>query len=234
VTDLEQHLLAQLEQSKDFFWHRLRWRAVRGWLPKQGAFRLLDVGAGAGLLGEYVRDDFPAAEYMFDEPIESLRGVLTQRHGADRDWTGRSDWPDVAAVTLLDVLEHQADERHFLEALHRRMPSGARLIVTVPALQSLWSEWDVKLGHVRRYDKDELCHALKAFDFEMQEVSYLFPEMLAPAVVRRLRGGAANGAEFPILPKPINEALTALGRISLRARRFAPLGTSLIAVADKR
>ena len=42
---LERHLAHQLEHGRSFFWHRLRWRAVAGWLPDE-PFVLVDVGSG--------------------------------------------------------------------------------------------------------------------------------------------------------------------------------------------
>lgn len=230
--NLETHLLAQLDQSKDFFWHRLRWAAVKPWLPRDSG-DLLDVGAGAGLLGEYLRSDRADLRYCFVEPLASLRAALAQRHGAEADWSDRDDWAGASVLTLLDVLEHQVDEQEFLSTVARRMRPGARLIVTVPALQALWSDWDVKLGHVRRYDRVGLARAVAGHGWQLRELSYLFPEMLAPAVVRALRNPRSSGAEFPVLPRPVNAALTALGTLSIRARRFAPLGTSLLCVLDK-
>ena len=194
---------------------------------------MLDVGAGAGLLGEYLRDEFPRAAYCFDEPIASLQSALEQRHGTERNWTGRRDWMGVDFVTLLDVLEHQPDDRAFLGTLFERMPPGARLILTVPALQSLWSSWDAQLGHVRRYDRTSLSNVIAQFPFEVRELTYLFPELLAPAIARRFGRGPTGREEFPVLPKALNASLTALGSVSLKLRQFMPLGTSLLAVVDK-
>ncbi|MBK7861330.1 MAG: methyltransferase domain-containing protein [Archangiaceae bacterium] len=232
MSSLETHLLAQLEQSKDFFWHRLRWAAVKRWFPDR-PFALLDVGAGAGLLGEYLREERPEVAYHFVEPLESLRESLTQRYGPERDASAQEHWRDVDVVTLLDVLEHQGDDYSFVAGLYARMPAGARLIITVPALKALWSDWDVKLGHQRRYDKRSLRQVLASQPFVVRELTYLFPEMLPAGVVRALRNQTAEGAEFPVLPGPVNKTLTALGRLSLEARKLAPLGTSLLAVVDK-
>ena len=62
---LEAHLRHQIDRSGRFFWHRLRWKAIQGYLPQQGSFTVVDVGAGAGLLAEYLSRDRPEAVYRF-------------------------------------------------------------------------------------------------------------------------------------------------------------------------
>src|SRR3979411_891512 len=88
-------------------------------------------------------------------------------------------------LALLDVLEHQADDRAFLDDLLHKMARGSTLIVTVPALMALWSGWDVALGHHRRYDRRSFRRAIAGLPVEVIEVSFLFPEMVPLALVRK-------------------------------------------------
>jgi hypothetical protein len=144
------------------------------------------------------------------------------------------------------VLEHIEDDRAFLFDLTAQMVPGATLIMTVPALQRLWSQWDVSLGHHRRYNKRMLRSLLAAVPLRVREISYLFPEMLAPALMRflapalmRFRTSPAGSAppdasaEFPDLSPATNELLYRVGVASLRFRRLWPAGTSLLVVADR-
>jgi hypothetical protein len=235
VSTLEAHLQRQAEHSRGFFWHRVRWQAVAGELG--GAeFTLTDVGAGIGLIGDLLAAGYPGARYRFVEPLASLAADLDARFGPDANAGDAASYADSAYVTLLDVLEHIEDDRAFLESLAGKMAPGATLIMTVPALQRLWSSWDVGLGHYRRYDKRQLRALFASLPFRVREISYLFPEMLAPALVRRARrrtdGGEAT-AEFPDLSPRVNDALYRIGLTTLRARRAWPAGTSLLLVADR-
>jgi hypothetical protein len=234
VDALEAHLLRQIEHSTDFFWHRLRWRAVAEHLPASGAFTLVDVGAGIGLLGEWLARDRPEAAYRFVEPISALEARLEARHGAGANARWEDAHRDAGHLALLDVLEHQPDDHAFLGDLVDRMRPGARLILTVPALMALWSQWDEALGHHRRYDRIGLARVVGALPVEIEELSYLFPELLPAAFVRRRARAGASGAEFPDLPPALNEALYRVGVVSLRARRLWPAGTSLLAVLRRR
>jgi hypothetical protein len=234
---LEAHLRRQIEHSQRFFWQRLRWRAVRGYLPVDAPFNLVDVGAGAGLLGSFLQRDRPSASYRFAEPIDSLRGFLKEQFGAQADMTNATDYGNVQFVTLLDVLEHQEFDEGFLDGLVGKMAFGSILLLTVPAMKSLWSQWDVALGHFRRYDKRSLLQCVQGLPLSVLEVSFLFPEMVPLAMVRARRGAEnhadENGsAEFPDLPALVNDALYGLGTASLTLRKKWAFGTSLFLAAQ--
>lgn len=234
MSALEEHLSRQIEHSRGFFWHRLRWKVVSEYLPRDESFTLVDVGAGAGLLGEFLRREFPLASYQFVEPIGALAAALEVRFGSESNVETRERYAGAQYVTLLDVLEHQEDDRAFLADLAGRLDPGAVLLLTVPALRSLWSGWDVSLGHFRRYERSTLLRAADVSGLRPLEVSYLFPELIPPGLWRRrsrppAEAGAAS-AEFPDLPKPVNEVLYLVGRASLRLRLRWPAGTSLLGV----
>ncbi len=235
---LEAHLQRQIEHSRDFFWHRIRWKAVSGQL-RERRFELTDVGAGIGLVGEYLARQHPESTYHFVEPLPSLVAELESRFGPQANANQAKSYAGSRYVTLLDVLEHIEDDRAFLGDLVAKMEPGATLILTVPALQRLWSPWDVALGHFRRYDKASIVRVFAGLPVELREVSYLFPEMLPAAVARRrLRPAgagaqAAQSAEFPDLSPTVNRLLYAVGSATLRLRRLWPTGTSVLAIADR-
>jgi methyltransferase family protein len=229
VDALERHLERQAERSKDFFWNRLRWELVSAGLGGD-CRRLVDVGAGPGFLGEFLDRRRPEVEYWFVEPIDGLESMLVDRYGPEANRRERG-FEGASHVTLMDVLEHQEDDRAFLADLANRMDPGATLLLTVPAMPSLWSSWDSMLGHHRRYTKPVLREALDSLPLRVEEESYLFPELIPLGTARRLRrsSGAAEDAEFPQLSKPVNECLYRLGRATTRMRRLWPKGTSLFA-----
>ncbi|HEU4943664.1 MAG TPA: methyltransferase domain-containing protein [Solirubrobacterales bacterium] len=233
---LEEHLSRQAERSQSFFWNRLRWDLVCSRLPATRPAELVDVGAGTGFLGDVLASRFPNVAYRYIEPLESLEDTLANRFGAEANRRESETFGEADFVTLLDVLEHQEDDVSFLRDLAAKMAPGSTLILTVPAMPSLWSEWDVVLGHFRRYRKDTLLSAVGDSPLEVVELSYLFPELLPLGWLRRIRRGAADassngaGAEFPDLPSWVNNGLYRVGRGSMRMRRRWPAGTSLLAV----
>jgi hypothetical protein len=229
---LEGHLNRQMERSREFFWNRVRWELIQSHLPS-GPFELVDVGAGPGFLGDYLADNRPDAHYNFVEPIDGLERSLIERFGASAN-RRETDYRGAAVITMMDVLEHIEDDRGFLAALAGKMEPGAMVLMTVPAMPSLWSNWDVLLGHYRRYTKASLASAVELSGFEIVERSYLFPELIPLGWWRRLREragaeDAADDAEFPDLPDPLNETLYRVASGTKAARSIWPAGTSLFA-----
>ncbi len=240
MSELERHLTAQSENFGNFFWHRLRWKAVSEYFPAHRDFDLLDIGAGAGHFGTFLSTHFPRARYHFVEPIAALEERLVSRFGASRDAAHRPDYGDMDIVTLLDVLEHQEHDVAFLADVVERCRPGATLVLTVPALMTLWSSWDVALGHYRRYDRRELSDVLSRLPLEVLEVNYLFPELVPAGRFRAWRsrrtGSAPDAPEasFPKLPDALNGLLYRLGSPAVVHRRHVPRGSSLIAAARVR
>jgi len=74
----------------------------------------------------------------------------------------------------------------------------------------------------------------------VDEVTYLFPELLPPALVRRAARGRVGGArdgrvvDFPELPATLDRALRVLSGLTYRGRRWWPVGTSLLLVGHRR
>jgi hypothetical protein len=231
---LERHLVEQYELPPDFFWHDVRWQAVNRHLPS-GPITVLDIGAGTGRLGAQLADERPDARYRFVEPLTGLESRLVSKFGADAN--ARDDARvDADVVTLLDVAEHQADDVGFLADLAGRSDPGTRFVITVPASMTLWSAWDVELGHHRRYTRPSLTDTMRAAGLDVTECTYLFPELWPVGLVRRVRHPASradtvNGSpEFRPIPRTANSLLRGIGRVSVAARRYVPFGTSVLGV----
>lgn len=239
MTDsLEHHLHRQVTRSRDFFWHRVRWQAAKTQFPVDRHFTVVDVGAGVGLFGDYLEAEYPAGAftYLYTEPLQGLESSLQERFGAENNVKDADFWEGADIVTIMDVTEHIRDDYEFVGAIIAKMPPGCRLVMTVPALNSLWCGWDDALGHYRRYDKPMLRALFRNFPVNVVEISYLFPELLPAALVRKRtkRSATDSDAEFPDLPRALNRTLETIGNVTLRTRRFSPRGTSALVVAVKR
>lgn len=212
------------------FWHRVRFGLIVDHLRTRPTTAVLDVGAGSGLLGDHLRPT--GVRYRFSESSPALRQALTERFGESALDDGapiRSD----TVVTVLDVAEHVEDDAGFLAELADRMQPGAGLVVTVPALGWLYSSWDTDLGHFRRYGKRELRALVERCGFDVHEASYLFPELIPPALLRKLRRSTGEAADFPNLPSFVDRVAAVVSGATARLRRWWPVGTSLLVVAHR-
>jgi SAM-dependent methyltransferase len=62
----------------------------------------------------------------------------------------------IDCIYTLNVLEHIEDDLATIRALGERLVRGGRLVIYVPAFQSLYTSMDRKVGHVRRYRRADL------------------------------------------------------------------------------
>lgn len=232
MDDLESHLVGQ-DVDRTSFWHEIRASVVIDLLSVESPV-VADVGAGTGFLGEVLARSHPSARYRFLEPIETLANSLSARYGDEARLHSLAEICEASMVTVLDVIEHVEDDRGFVIEIVQAMSPGARLVLTVPALPFLWSRWDVVLGHHRRYTKRTLAKLFDGLPIGDLRIQYLFPELLPPALIRRVAGGRVgrgedgNISEFPELPRWLDRLLWSIGSVSSRLRRFWPLGTSLV------
>jgi SAM-dependent methyltransferase len=235
---LRAHVASIARLPPDYFWHAHRYRLALAALPAS-ARSVLDFGSGDGGFARALLSA-PGAEGR--EVWAHDADASAREHLAPELDAGRARWladPETRAgtfgfVSALDVLEHCADDAAETRRLARLLAPGGILLVTVPAFPALWSDWDRRLGHVRRYRRGELAALLEGAGLRVERVSYFFSYLL-PAAWRRARFGAGAGAEFPRVPAALNAALNALGGIErawLR-RRDLPAGTSLLAIARR-
>lgn len=102
-------------------------------------------------------------------------------------------------VCAFDVVEHVADDARALAELTRVLKDDGTLVFSVPLHRASWTEFDVAVGHCRRYDREDLLgiiadHGLvleKSAAFGMQPKSRLLVSvglwMLKHARARALR-----------------------------------------------
>lgn len=210
-----------------------------------------DVGSGNGFVAQAIQSN--KIEVVAVEPARagaiasSRRGVVTNVCGFLDQFYLPSD--SLQAVGCFDVIEHLADPQEFLVEIRRILRPGGLLLLTVPALPSLWSHVDIVAGHFRRYTKSSLGSEIERSGFVSLDIRYFFFFMLVPIFLfRRL--------PFLLLPtRPIEEvgiqSVRELGATSrttanpmlkmafkmesaLAHLGSAPLGTSLLGVFVKR
>jgi len=132
--------------------------------------RLLDFGAGAGTFAA------PLAGRGFDVwCVESDSSLVKQMRDAGlRAESSLASVPRSAfdLVYSLNVLEHIEDDRRIVALLAETLRPGGRLLVYVPAFESLFTSMDRKVGHLRRYTTRTLGRAIAAGGLTVEEMRY--------------------------------------------------------------
>ena len=238
---------ANLEKVEREHWYYAGKRElVREWIGRTGALQrdslLLDCGAGTGIFAETMRGDCRVR--VLDDHAESLV-ILRRRFSAEEIIEGSATkipLPPASCdvATALDVLEHIPDDQGTVNEMHRVLRPGGCAVVTVPAMMSLWSDWDEVLHHQRRYKADELRALFAPGQWEILHWNYtnvaVFPAVwLVRRWQRWRKPGKGGRAEDRLPPAWLNGILRRIfvGLGLVRGVKF-PAGVSLLLVARKR
>jgi 2-polyprenyl-3-methyl-5-hydroxy-6-metoxy-1,4-benzoquinol methylase len=104
--------------------------------------KVLDVGCGRGVvLGELANRGFEV--HGQEISAEAARGVDPRAEIRIAASVAEAGYPDCSLdeVIIWHVLEHLPDPRGTLEALHRALKPGGRLVVAVPNFESAQARW---------------------------------------------------------------------------------------------
>ncbi|MFL5826532.1 MAG: class I SAM-dependent methyltransferase [Thermoleophilaceae bacterium] len=239
-------LNAMIELDDRHWWYRGRRRVVTSTLDRLelpvGA-EILDAGCGSGrTLDDLIR-------YGSVTGIDPSRSALdaARARGHSRVFAGhleRLPFEDASfdLVTCLDVLEHTASDVVSLRELRRISRPGARLVVTVPAYQLLWSRHDDANLHYRRYRRGTLRESANVAGWSVERTSYFNSLLLPPAALVRLaervlpRSRRAR-SDLRLTPRALDPVLAVpmyAEALLMRAGVKLPAGLSLLAVLVNR
>lgn len=215
----EQYQLHAEVESRHWWFvarRRIATALVRELLPPSPESLILDVGCGTGgnlasLAREYpcvgadpspeaialARHHNPDVEFVCGTPQDELASLL----------------PHVRLVTVMDVLEHVADDFSLLADLVSLTSPGTYFLLTVPAGMELWSQHDVSFGHYRRYDEERFRRIWRDLPVDERLVSHLnsrlYPliHLLRSRNRRRRQTWGDHGTDLHVPPPLVNRFL---------------------------
>ncbi|QGG96137.1 glycosyltransferase [Actinomarinicola tropica] len=208
-----------------------------GWLVDMLAPHLrgdiVELGAGHGTLTQRLAAFGPVTAV---EP--SPRGVARMRErfaGDDRITVVEGDAASLPpgccdTVVLSNVLEHIPDDVAALRTLRAALRPGGRVVVFAPAFDALYSEFDAKVGHHRRYRLGGLRRRLRQAGFDVVDARYVnalgavawfvYARLLRQVPTRPLSAGLYDRLAVPLVRR-------------MEAGRSVPVGQSVLAVGER-
>ena len=173
------------------------WDCVRCWRPL-----ILDVGCGTGSTTAGL---VWYGKVTGVEPVKEYRDVA-KKNGIDcLDGTAErypASCKKYDVITLFDVLEHCENDSLALREAKRHLKHDGVVILTVPAIQSLFGSADAYWGHLRRYNKRQLLHVASRAGLVPVECFYW--NWLALPVIALYRLWYRDG---PVRPMPAPKGL---------------------------
>lgn len=234
--------LARLEARN--FWFRSRNRLIAWALRRYFAHAqsLLEIGCGTGFVMAGIAGAVPGIRIAASEAHVAGLGFAAQRvPGACLMQMDARAVPFAAefdVVAAFDVIEHIEDDRAVLREMHRAARPGGGILLTVPQHPWLWSEFDVRARHVRRYTARELRGKVLAAGFEIVKMTSFVSLLLPLMLLSRLRA-RAPGPDYDALAElriagwrnAMLGGVLACERGLIRAGLAFPAGGSLLLVA---
>jgi len=219
--------------EKEHWWFKSKRKIIKYFIKKYGKpGSLLDIGCGTGITLLELKDSFEV--FGVDSSKIALefckkRGLKNLKLSPAEKLPFKDESFD--NILALDMLEHTDDEL-VLKEIYRVLKKDGTLIVTVPALQMLWTKHDEIFQHKRRYNKKELKEKLIKYNFKIQKLSYwnfiLFPLAIIYKFINKK-------SHIQPAPKYLNKLLTAGLSIDNFFIKFInlPYGVSLIGIFKK-
>jgi SAM-dependent methyltransferase len=79
------------------------------------------------------------------------------------------------SVTTAETLEHVPEHDRAVSELARVLVEGGRLVGTVPAGPTQWSDWDEWAGHLRRYSRKDMIALLEGAGLDAEVIVWGWP-----------------------------------------------------------
>ena len=145
---------------------------------------VVEVGAGTGnfsklLLGESPRTlALVEPSAMFEHLQRNISAIDTETELTLYNSIFRNVSAEIAGkrrpdtIIYINVLEHIENDAEELRAIYQTLAAGGRCLMFVPALQSLYGDFDREVGHFRRYGKKALEEKCRSAGFNVERSRY--------------------------------------------------------------
>ena len=196
---------------------------------------VLEVGAGHGTFTAMLAST--AKRVVASDLSERCVSRLRERFSGEQSVEILHGSVDSAAghgpfdsVILINVLEHIQDDDGALREISRLLRPGGRVVLWVPAFSLLYSDFDRKIGHYRRYRRPELRTQLARAGYEVRDIRYVNAVGAVAWLVlaRLLRRTPTRGTPVKVFDRYFVPRLKRLER-----RWPPPFGQSVLAVATR-
>lgn len=175
--------LAYPEGIESHYWQKARAKILFDTLSEEKINHLsfLEIGCGKGTVIRLLRKkgiEIKGVELADINPDEEVKEFIESgKNALDLDAELRNS---IDGILLLDVIEHIKHPIKFVKEIMDNFPNANYLLITVPARQELWSNYDEFYGHFKRYEIKDF-QAFQKIDFYPKKTKYFFHSLYLAA-----------------------------------------------------
>ncbi len=207
--EADQELVATLESLDGA-------RQYAGWIfslvkPYLGR-EILEIGAGHGTFTELLAEDASVvATELSAGSIDRLQRRFADNANVE---VRKADLAEAVtggtydSIVLINVLEHIEDDTVAIKQLAGALKAGGRLVLWVPAFSELYSDFDRRVGHYRRYRVKGLTQLVESAGLTVRDARYV---------------NTVGALAWWVVAKELGRTPTTAGSVQLFDRVFVPV-----------
>lgn len=199
-------LMELTEQKKDkrnsrHPWEQARlefiYKKVKKYLEPNNTVIFLDIGCGDTFVAEQLIERIPNSHFYCIDTAFTKKQLLHYSKKYENinimvfnnlnEATLQVE-SEISFVLILDVIEHVKNDVNFLVQIEqlKQFNSISKILITVPAFQSLFTHHDYLLGHFRRYTNKSLEFVTLKSGLQTIQKGYFFTSLLLPRFILKI------------------------------------------------
>lgn len=148
--------------------------------------KILDIGCGDSYLDYKLIDEIPEIEKVYGIDIHAKEEIKDGKYLVLNDYSKLKN-KKFDTILMFDVLEHIEDDIDFLKkTVYPLLKDNGRIILTVPAYQSLFSKHDMELKHFRRYNVKMMKERCNKSKLKIIKYHYFYASLLPFRFITKL------------------------------------------------
>jgi len=224
---------------ENYFWTHARNKILLSELKKNNDTnkKILEIGCAKGLVISYLRVNGVnvfGSELGSPNVLTNMKNyIFTDKDCFDLPFEFRES---IEVLLLLDVLEHIENPSAFLENVLDKFPNFSKIYISVPSRSELWSSYDIKYGHFKRYDLLSTKALFNPSKLQASTIKYLFHCLYLPALYKAKTSGVRNEKLNPPTTKMkilIHRFLSFILYLDYKLFPKKMVGTSILCILEK-
>jgi len=140
--------------------------------------KVLEVGCGTGNLIKFLSNskfDLTGSDFS-DIYLNKARKKIPHVKFFKANLLHKESWENFKnsfdSIIASEVVEHIEDDVTALKTIHSLLKPGGILVLDVPCFNLLYSEFDKKIGHFKRYSRKSISNVVEKSGFRIEKTRY--------------------------------------------------------------